>query len=142
MITKNGAILLGVSLASALLGYYLSKSTTQTRSSYSSDLSTVESSPVQASNRQFTVAPPDVNNLVVVTRIHQQEASNMTEIDKVVSFVKSSLQYASKVFVCTGQTSRGNNLYWNELKTKLLELGECIHASCVVSYIAYVTFYL
>ena len=87
MIAKNGAILLGVSLASALLGYYIS--TTQT----------VELSPVRTKSRWYTTDPPDVKKLVVVTRIHQQEASNMIDIDRVVSFVEASLKYASKVFV-------------------------------------------
>ena len=112
MIAKNGAILLGVSLASALLGYYIS--TTQT----------VELSPVRTKSRWYTTDPPDVKKLVVVTRIHQQEASNMIDIDRVVSFVEASLKYASKVFVCTGPASSGNYLYWNELKARLSALGK------------------
>ena len=121
MLAKSSVLWLGMSLASALFGYYLSQSRiSRTAPSPSGDLHTESSS---RTNRPQILNPPDVKKLVVVTRIHQQEASKMADIQKVVFFVQASLKYASKVFVCTGQVSANNHTYWTNLKDELDQLG-------------------
>ena len=42
----------------------------------------------------------DKDSLLVVTRIHLNSAQAMPSIEKVVTFVKNSLRYASKVMIC------------------------------------------
>ena len=134
MTKSGGVILIGVGLASAFLGYYFSQSMMRTTQSRSSDPSVTESSPTYTTRIPFSAVPSaDLKNMIVVTRIHQKEASKMIEIDKVISFVRSSLDYASKVLVCTGLMHSGNNLYWNDLRTKLKELGEYFDSSYFTS---------